>query len=587
MAATELDNAPRGARTALARSIAAALGISVATLYSRIAALRAPRERKRRRDRGQCTLTREEALLIRATVESTRRETGTGTLPLDEAVAMLRANGRIVAARLDEATGELVPLSISAIRRAMRGYGFAVDQVHTETRAQALCSRHPNETWQIDASVSRQFYLADSGAQVMTKREFYRGKPGNFVAINERRIWRYVVTDHASGALEVVYVQGAESAANAVLALIHTLTQRDGGTMYGVPRRLVLDVGSGNTAGAMRTLCESLGIELVYTAPGNPRAKGQVEQAQHIVERLFEAGLKLRAPVTSIDEINGLAQRWAAQFNATRIHSRHRMTRRDAWLRITPAQLVLAPSIEVLRALAHSTPVSARVRDGYVRAYGQRWDVRGLPDVINGQTLAIVRNALDTETVRVLLDDVEIAGRTRHYLAPRVGVDEFGFLDTATPYGEFATLPQTPAEARAVELDKLITGEETREAREAARKAKRVPFAGAIDPTAAWSSTPVPPALPRAATASTVAAPEVIAPVAAPVPIRQYESPPLTGIALVKRIKAALEARGGTWTAELYEQCEMRWPEGVAEERVEDCAITLLRPRLAAINGGA
>src|SRR2546427_5814001 len=42
--------------------------------------------------------------------------------------------------------------------------------------AARLSSPHPNHLWQIDASVSRQFYLADDGTRVMDKREFYRGR---------------------------------------------------------------------------------------------------------------------------------------------------------------------------------------------------------------------------------------------------------------------------------------------------------------------------------------------------------------------------------------------------------------------------
>ena len=139
------------------------------------------------------------------------------------------------------------------------------------------------------------------------------------------------------------------------------------------------------------------GIELIVNEVGNARAKGQVENAHYIVETHFEAALKLRAPVTSLEEINGLAQQWARAFNATRMHTRTGLTRRDGWLRITAEQLVLAPSIEVMRGLANAAPKPCTVRDGMVRFRGGQFDVRGVPGLVNGQRVHVVANAMDTD----------------------------------------------------------------------------------------------------------------------------------------------------------------------------------------------
>lgn len=51
---------------------------------------------------------------------------------------------------------------------------------------------------------------------------------------------------------------------------------------------------------------------------GNPRAKGQVEKANDIVETQFECLLKVE-PVQSIDELNEATERWCAAFNANRL----------------------------------------------------------------------------------------------------------------------------------------------------------------------------------------------------------------------------------------------------------------------------
>ncbi|STZ74797.1 phage associated protein [Bergeriella denitrificans] len=50
------------------------------------------------------------------------RRNGKRLMAVRQAVEMLRANGKIEAARIDEETGEVLPLSESTIIRALREY---------------------------------------------------------------------------------------------------------------------------------------------------------------------------------------------------------------------------------------------------------------------------------------------------------------------------------------------------------------------------------------------------------------------------------------------------------------------------------
>lgn len=193
-AAGKLLAAPHGSKSRIAAELAEQMGCSVQTAYRRLQQVTGSiKPRKKRSDAGELALTRDEAAAIAALVEETRRLTGTGTLPVEDAVEILRANDRIEALRVDKSTGELVPLSVSSICRAIRAYGFHRDQLAAPTPAARLASPHPNHLWQIDASVSRQFYLAANGTEVMDKRRFYRGKPENFTKIAENRLWRYAI----------------------------------------------------------------------------------------------------------------------------------------------------------------------------------------------------------------------------------------------------------------------------------------------------------------------------------------------------------------------------------------------------------
>jgi hypothetical protein len=579
------NRAGHGAKRAIVERLAGELGVSIQTAYRRLDAIAFKGPRKRRNDAGDCALTHAEAELIWALVRETTRLTGTGALPIMDAVEILRANGWIQAARVDETTGEFLPLSESSIRRCMRAMGYSVDQMMVDSPAIQLSSPHPNWCWQIDASISRQLYLADDGSRLMDRMRFYRGKPKNFEAIADRRIWRYAVTDHASGAFEVLYVQGAESAANAVAALIHAMTQRPDGTMHGAPAIVMSDPGSGHKNGPMANMLRTLGVRHIPHAAGSARVTGQVENAHSLIEEHFEACLKLEAPVTTIAEINAKAQRWNQHYQATKRHGRTRMTRRDGWLRIRPEQLVLAPPVEVLLQLPNSVPKECNVRDGLIRFGGHVFDVRGMP---NGwpRKVYVVRNALQPEFARVVTTTDE--GGEAHYLAPRLGRDEFGFLEGAAQIGtEFKGLPETPAEARNKGIEKLAMDAQTLAEAVLARKAKRLPFGGRLDPLKHVSGA-IPPAVPRAGTPSQVVAPSIVAGRIEPAPIRA-EIPLFNHFEAVSAVKRLVERQGGHLPADAYQKTVDRWPDGMPHDAVESWAAELIAPMrgLRLVDGGA
>lgn len=577
--------AGHGGKTAVYREAAQRLGVSLPTLLARLKHVCVGKPRKRRSDAGACALTRDEALLIAATIEETRRLTGTGELSIGDAVSILRANGKIQAARVDKDTGELLPLSDSAISRAMMGYRCHPGQLAAATAAVPVASEHPNHFWQIDASISRQFYLAEGGTEQMPRAMYYRGKPRNFEAIKDRRLIRYDIVDHCTGYLRVFYTLRAESALNVISALIHAMTPTPGIAMHGVPRLLGMDKGTESQA--VLAFCAAMGIETWAHAAGNPRALGSGERGQGLIETHFEAALKLRGPVVSLAEIQRLADEWCAHYNATRTHGRTGLTRRDGWLRITPEQLRLAPSVEVLRELATARPVECAVRDLAIKFKGARWDVRGMPGVLNGSKVLAAINAFDTDTVRVLMTGDD--GKPAHFLAPRIQLDAWNFpLDAARAGEEFKRMPDTPADEVRKEISRLAMQVQTDAEAVAARKAKRTPFGGDIDPTKAWRKAKAPEALPRAGTPSQVQAPAIVEPTPTIPSIRpQYVPTPLTHAEMARALKRLVEERGGAWGADQYARMAALWPDGAPEEQLDDCAVALMRGGLRAVAGGA
>lgn len=232
--ALRAESAPHGQRTAIYKAGAAELGVSIQTLQRKLKEVRVTKPRKRRSDAGNSALPLDEARLISAMLLESIRANNKQLSTIERAVERLRSNGLILAGRVDEATGLFRPLTSGAISRALQGYKLHPDQLLQDAPAVSLASNHPNHVWQVDASISTQFYLADSGAQVMSKAEFYDGKPGNLKKIERQRLWRYVITDHTSGTLYLEYVLGAESAENLCNVLINAMQKRLSGP---IPRR--------------------------------------------------------------------------------------------------------------------------------------------------------------------------------------------------------------------------------------------------------------------------------------------------------------------------------------------------------------
>ena len=99
----------RGARSAYLKQQAQELGISLATLYRKLEAVSVKPTRKRRSDAGKTELKPEEAKLISAVLVEAMRRNGKRLMSVRQAVEMLRANGKIEAARIDGETGEVIP----------------------------------------------------------------------------------------------------------------------------------------------------------------------------------------------------------------------------------------------------------------------------------------------------------------------------------------------------------------------------------------------------------------------------------------------------------------------------------------------
>lgn len=565
------EAAGHGKKTGVYEQAARRLGMSRSTLMKRINEVAMKKPRKQRADAGQHTLPRHEAEVLSAYLMEHYRANDKKLDSVEQALTVLRKNGEIEAGRVDEATGEFASLSVSAASRALKTYGLHPDQLHAPSAAQALRSLHPNDVWQIDASISVLFYVPEGGLADMAPGEFYKNKPGNFEKIKRQRLTRYVVTDHCSGAIFAWYVAGGESIASFGETLLEAMRAKEPGECpYGAPFHLMLDPGSGATKTFKRFLA-ALGVEPVVHSAGNPRAKGQVECAHNIVETSFEAGFKI-THVPNIDWINERARLWCRWYNANRVHSRTKKTRLAKWMEITQQQLRLV-NVELARELLTREPELAKVNTMLQVKFGGRvWDVSSIPAVQIGEKLALTVNPLTPDQAYVAVME---GGHEVLLPVPEVAVDEHGFASSAALIGREM---KAPADTRAdtnrkqVERHAMQASTDTEAAEK--RKGKHLAFGGRIDPYAHLDDLPDVAVLPRRGIAHGPQATLV-------------QEPPLSLVAAAKQLRAQL---GKRWTSQHYQQLSQRYPEGVPAADI-DTLITewgseqRTRPALKTIGG--
>ena len=551
--ATALCAAKHGGKEALYTACANELGISRATLLRYLKEVTVQPARKQRTDAGSSQLDREEAKTLSAFLMESLRKNNKRLMSIPQALATLRANGEIRAEAVDKATGELRPLSPSAVSRALKLYGMHPDQLLRPAPAKELKSLHPNHVWQIDASLCVLYYLiGDGGLQVMEHDQFYKNKPKNLARIAADRVWSYEITDHYSGSIFVFYVMGSESAANLAESFIQCVTNTGNGHFHGVPLILMMDMGSANTSGMFRNLARRLQVQTLAHMPGAARATGQVENARNIIERSFESWLAYCA-IRDLSELNERARQWCVWFNSTQKHSRHGKARHELWQTITADELRLAPPPELCRELLTHTPETRKVSDFLTISFnGRDYDVHEIPRVMVGEKLAITWNPYDLDSALVV--DVDADGHELLTRIPAIERDEAGFrVEGANIIGEdYARHANTIADENRKEVELAAMGVSTLVEAEAARKKKELPFGGRIDPWKVAAEANLPTWIPKRGTALSVSTQTV----AVEKTLNHFE------------IARALCARGVVMDADKNRQIAGWFPDGVPESEL-------------------
>jgi hypothetical protein len=308
--------------------------------------------------------------------------------------------------------------------------------------------------------------------------------------MNPLRVWRYVQTDHTTGAIYArYYALKGESSESVFEFLMDAMAPRDPRhIMRGVPRQLERDAGSANKSHAVQHMLTALQVRHWSHVPGNPRAKGQVEQGNNLVELDFEGRLPFCA-VPSVEELNSHLDEWLVAKNSEPFYRDGKLlgSRYGLWQMIRAEQLRFRPERAQCELLLQSKPEPRVVRGDLtisfsVKGHGSaRYSVEHIEGISNGDTVDVVVSAYHAPNICILRKDDE--NRVRYVECTPQQVDHFGFPIDAPVIGErFAAKAETPADTRRKDLAEIAYG--TRDLAEA-RKAKDkgvVPFDGRIDP---------------------------------------------------------------------------------------------------------
>jgi hypothetical protein len=532
-----LAAAGHGQKKAVISQACAQLQCSPQTLYRKLDEAGFDSQRKARADKGEVMYSLAQLQLIAGLLMESTRRNEKRLLTIEDTVAILHADGKLPAIA-----------SASWVSQMLTANALHPDQLRHLEPAQSLRSLHPNHVWQIDASVCVLYYMKNGSLKSMPQDEFYKNKPQNLAKVVSDLCTRYVASDHTSGTIWTRYYTGGETAQNLIDFFLWCISKQEGLLAHGVPMMVMLDPGAANTSGLFKNLCKRLDVELQINEPGQPRAKGQVEKSQDIVERHFE-GLIRFMPELDLEGLNVHGKAWQAHFNATKKHTRHGQPRYSAWMHITPEQLRIAPPMELLRDLVTTTEQTRRVSNTMtisyaVKGHGQAdYDVRYVPGVMVGQQLTVVVNAYRSPAIDVQYTDAE-TGELRWMCVEPQGKDAFGFAATAPVIGqEYKQAPATQADQERQKIGQAAYGAANDEEAAKARKSNAQAYAGQINIMADIEATKLPEYLPRKGTALEMAK-------------REVEQARMSVTAAAKRLKALLgeryEPRMFAWLQERF-----------------------------------
>lgn len=432
--------------------------------------------RKKRSDEGLSRISDEDLNIAAALLQNSVRKNGKKTMSVENARSIMIQNG------FD------VPISARQLSGLLRTRTLSTESTSKPSPHQRMRSEHPNQVHFADPSVALMYFAPNGKQKFLRDDEVYKNKP--FLEGRENlKCWRYVLTDHYSGSICVRYYAAAgENSANMYDFLLYAWGKKKDPlyNFHGLPELLIWDCGSANISKPVTNALKALRVETEPHLPGNPRAKGQVENANNIVECQFESLLHLEE-VNSMEELNDAAERWCAAFNANQLEHRDtRITRAGRkigsrtmiWNWIKEEQLRELPDEEICRQI-FTTGIQPRTVGGdlaisFVHPKNKaatRYSLSALPDIMVGMTVN-VQPILVSEEALALVSYQDRTGEIVSFEVKPIEYDRVGFDIAAPVFGqEYKSQPDTLIEKNTKALAEIAASDDKTE----------VPFAKVTD----------------------------------------------------------------------------------------------------------
>jgi hypothetical protein len=547
--ARRLEAAGHGARTTLITEAAGHYGISQQTLYRKLGEVGWSSGRKARADKGTTSVSESALVALAGMQKAAVRDNGKQTLHTPLAVS------------LAETSDIHVPVSAAQVNRLLRARKQDVKSQQMERPVTDLRAPYPNHTHQVDPSLCLVYYLR--GHQyIMDERKFYKNKLENFAKV-KLKVWRYTGYEMASGIVGVRYFEAAgENQRNLFDFLTWLWSKKPEISWWGVPKVLLWDKGSANSAGAIQNFLQALEVNAIAHEAGNARAKGGVENANNLVETQFESRLRFD-PVDSVEELNAAATLWQEAYNANNLPRLDTRIRREGipptaryalWQKIRSDQLRELPDIELCRAYLLGREDTRKVRPNLTITFrhpqgdtARTYDVDALPGVVAGCEVTVRPLVFGHLAIQITVPRYD--GEALHYrLEPTRDYDEYGkSLAAAIPGESYASKAHTDIERAARAIDLATWGTANRDDVKKAKDRGDTPFATTtpINSLAHLADIPRANWMPRRGTQIDLT-------------VKVVEEPPMT----VAEACKALMARGISGEG-LYPRIAGQYPNGV------------------------
>ena len=423
-----------GGRRSFAEKWANDKKISAATAYRILKTQGVLAKKKKRAGAGARMLNREQIENIASIKESSRRRTGTVTMPAEVALEIAGLNGQ-------EANISSAYLSRLLRENKMdsRTLGKANPTGKVSSMPLERRSGYPLEWLMADVSVCLQYRFGRKGDLTFEPMNRYYGKDLKNYAGKKRALFRYAAVDHFSRNLFIhYYYAGGENADDWVDFLLRCFFKKSSADQFpfmGVPQNIYSDKGSGLNNATAKGFLEALEVNYATHMPGNPRGKGAVEVGHRLWQNYFESRLAIE-PAKSLEDLNRRKDILIAEFNAVKVHRTSGRTRFEMWtdgIALIPEgkfRVLPENKMDLIRALAHRKPEDRKVNGLGMISY-------------DGREYRVGEASLKNETVDCYpspyhQDDVLIVlWQNEKYEAARIERDEFGFASDAVPFGEW------------------------------------------------------------------------------------------------------------------------------------------------------